>query len=106
MGRHHFAWATPRCPEIDNNRNIRTAYIPLESGASEFDRLAGEQSLVALATVGLFAQSVPGNTVDRIAMGTNDVYSFTHVTNPDFPNTNELRSSVVESAYAGRVIRR
>jgi hypothetical protein len=67
--------------------------MPLESIASDFDRLAGEQSLVALATVGLFATPVPGNTVDRIAMGTNDVYSFTHVTNPDSANTNELRSS-------------
>ena len=64
--------------------------MPLESGASEFDRLAGEQSLMALATVGLFAKPVRGNTVDRIAMGTNDVYSFTHVKNPDSANTNVL----------------
>jgi hypothetical protein len=90
MRRQHFARATPGSPEIDDNRNIGTAYMPLECGASEFDRLSSEQSLMALATAGLFAETGRGNTVDCAAMRANHVHSFTHVKNPDSANTNVL----------------
>ena len=74
MRSHHFTGTTPGRPEVDNQRDLISAQVLFESVVRQFNRLANEQTLLALATFGLLIQPVLRNTINRFAMRTNDMF--------------------------------
>lgn len=57
---HHFAWPTPRCPEIDQYRYLATTDLAFEADLIKREGVAGKQGLAADA-----ADSTLGKAVCR-----------------------------------------
>lgn len=76
--RHHLAGPAPGRPEIHQYRDLIAVEVSGESSGREFHRLAGEQRLVALSTIGLLVESCSRHTVDRVTAGANKVQGVAH----------------------------
>jgi len=75
---HHLARATPGGPEIDQYRNVVAVDMLLECVAVQFQRMGSEQTLMALAAIGIISQTGYGNAVNGIAVRADNMLGITH----------------------------
>src|SRR4030081_184116 len=78
--RHRPAGTAPGCPEINEQRNVAVVCMPVEaSGAVQCSRSPFVKRQMAGPALTALAQSFARHTVDRVAMGTDDVQRAGHV---------------------------
>ena len=77
-GRHLATRAAPRCPEIDQNRNVVSSDVAVERRFVQRHRMRGEKLLMALSAVGCIGAIRVGNPVGGVAMRANDVMCGAH----------------------------
>jgi len=76
--RHRTAGGTPRCPKIDDHRQIVAGEMALETRARQSNGLALEQRKVAAWAVRRVAQASFAHANDGVAMSANNVNFVAH----------------------------
>ena len=89
--RHGAAGPAPSGPEIDQQRQIGSAGVPLEMSGIEIDRSTGKQRLMALAAFAAFAASFGWNAVQRVTMRTGNGDGCSHGRSQSFSLQREPR---------------
>ena len=76
--RHGDARTAPRCPEIDDQRQVAAPDVLIEVARGQSQGFAFEECEVALWTARRLVHAIARQTHHRIAMSADDVYCFRH----------------------------
>ena len=75
---HHLAWPAPWRPEIHHQRYIVVVKVSCECGRGELYRMAREQRLVTLPTIGFLVEPRSRHTIDRLTVRAYEVRGVAH----------------------------
>jgi hypothetical protein len=75
---HHLAWPAPWCPEIHDQRYIVVVKVSSECGRGELYRMAREQRLVTLPTIGVLVEPRSRHTIDGLTVRAYEVRGVAH----------------------------
>src|SRR4051812_34163113 len=99
MRRHHPARSTPRGPEVDDDWDFTAADVLIEARGLEFDGMPIKQRSMTLRAARRFAETLPGNAHDGIAMSADDVNGISHRASPSSMHSSQMGSSRAETRF-------
>ena len=77
-GRHRATGTAPRGPDIDEQRNIASRHMPLETAFIDLDGLAREYGLMTGAAAGARRGAIGRQPIDLTAVATDDLPACAH----------------------------